>query len=114
MSFAHEKRLAARMLEVLEDGTLPIPEIRSLFEEADPVLVHVIFAWLRARYHAGHPASAGVLGRIVALCSASPTVARKARSAESDPIVEWFEESWDYREVSREDLISEIVEKLEG
>ena len=37
-------------------------------------LVHLLFAWLRAHYHSGHSASDGVLGGIVALCSASPTI----------------------------------------
>ncbi len=114
MGFEHEKRIAKRTLTVLEDGTLSIADMRPLYEEADPVLVHVIFAWLRARYRAGHPASEGVLGRMVELCQASRGVARAAKQGESDPIVEWLEESYDYGDLDRDELISLVVDKLEG
>ena len=97
MSFAHEKRTAARLLAVVENGSLPIADIRPLYEEADPALIYLLFAWLRVRYHAGHSASEGVLGRIVKLCQASAIVARKTRSGEGDPIVSWFEETHDYK-----------------
>lgn len=114
MAFDHEKREARRLLDVLENGTLEIPDLRPLYERADPALVYLILAWLRARYHAGHSASEGVLGRIIALLRASPVVARHVTTGEKDPIVGWFEETWDLRELDRDEFISAVVDKLEG
>ena len=81
---------------------------------ADPALVYMIFAWLRVRYHPGHSASDGVLGRIVHLCTESPKVAQMAGLGEKDPIVVWFEETYECRDFDRNEFISMIVEKLEG
>jgi hypothetical protein len=89
-------------------------ELGRLTSEADPALVYLMFAWLRGRYHSGHPASDGVLGRIVTVCTKSPKVARMVRSGESDPISEWFEETYEYRDLDREDFIDVVVEKLES
>jgi hypothetical protein len=114
MSFDYEKRCAARILDAIENGSLPPDQTLPLLVDADPALIYMIFAWLRVRYHAGHSASDGVLGRIVHLCSESPKVARMARAGEKDPIVVWFEETHEYREFDRTDFISMIVEKLEG
>lgn len=114
MAFDSEKRVAARLLAAVENGSLPIADTRPLYEEADPALVYFLFAWLRARYHSGHSASDGVLGRIVGLCSASSVIARKVRTGESDAIVSWFEETYEYRDLDRDTFIALIVEKLEG
>jgi hypothetical protein len=114
MAFDSEKRVAARLLAVVENGTLPIADTKPLMEEADPALVYLLFGWLRARYHSGHSASEGVLGRIVALCSSSSVIARKVRSGEQDAIVQWFEETYAYRDLDRDAFISLIVDKLEG
>jgi len=113
MAFEHEKGQAARLLEVVEDGTLSVIDIRPLYADADPALVYLIFGWLRARYHGGHSAAEGVLGRIVGVC-ASPAVARNVKAGEKDFIVEWFEETYDYRELDRDEFISLVVEKLES
>lgn len=114
MSFEHEERSAAHLLSAIEDGAPALADVRPLFEDADPALIYLLFAWLRARYHPSHPAAEGVLGRIVALCTMSPKVAKKARAGEKDPVVAWFEEAYEYREVERDQFISMIVEKLEG
>lgn len=114
MSFDYEKRCAARLLDAIENGSLPPEQTLPLLVDADPALVYMIFAWLRVRYHAGHSASDGVLGRIVHLCSESPKVARMARAGEQDPIVTWFEDAHEYRDFERSEFISMIVEKLEG
>ena len=114
MSFDYEKRCAARILDAIENGSLPPDQTLPLLVDADPALIYMIFAWLRVRYHAGHSASDGVLGRIVHLCSESPKVARMARTGEKDPIVVWFEETHEYREFDRTDFISMTVEKLAG
>ena len=114
MSFDYEKRTAARLLDAIENGTLSNDQTVPLLRDADPALVYFIFAWLRVRYHAGHSAAEGVLGRIVGVCSASSTIAQKARTGEKDPIVAWFEETYEYRDFDRDEFITLIVEKLES
>ncbi len=114
MSFEYEKRAAARLLSAIEDGIMSADDTLPLVTEADPALVYLVFAWLRARYHPGHSASEGVLGRIVRLCTESPKVARMARTGEQDPISTWFEETYEYRDFDRTEFIALIVEKLEG
>ena len=114
MSFVHEKRNAARLLDAFENGSLPLDEMVRLTAEADPALVYLLFAWLRGRYRSDHPAADGVLGRIVAACTKSPQVARMVRSGERDPISEWFEETYDVRALHREELIDLVVDKLES
>jgi len=114
MSFAHEKRAAAHLLTAIEDGSHSTANMRPLYEEADPALVYLIFAWLRARYRPGHSAAEGVLGRIVALCKDSSIVAGNVRKGERDSIVVWFEETYDYGDMDRDEFISLVIEKLEG
>jgi hypothetical protein len=114
MAFDHETRQAVYLLSVVENGTLSIADIRQRYEDADPALVYLLFAWLRARYHPGHSASEGVLGRIVGLCSASPKVTRMAKAGEKDAISQWFEETHEYRDFDRDAFVGLIIEKLEG
>ena len=114
VDFSYEKRVASRLLAAIEDGDLSIADAKPLYEEADPALVYLLIAWLRARYPSSHPDSDGVLGRVVALCQASPKVARHLRTGEKDAIVEWFEETYGYRDLDREAFIGCIVEKLES
>ena len=114
MSVDYEKRCATRLLDALENGSLSTDQTVPLLKESDPALVYLLFAWLRTRYHPGHSASEGVLGRIVEACTESPQVAQMAKKGEKDPIVTWFEETHEYRDFDRTDFISLIVEKLEG
>ncbi len=113
MAFDSEKRVASHLLDLIENGRRPLADIRPLLEESDPALVYFLFAWLRVRYHGGHSASEGVLGRVVGLL-AFPSVAKLARTGEKDALVAWFQESHDYAELQRDDFISLIVDKLEG
>lgn len=113
MSFEAEKRDAMWKLQALEDGAKSIDELRSLYEGADPALVHLIFAWLRVHYR-GHSAAEGVYGRIGALCQASSTIDRKRREGAKDPIAQWIEEDHDLRDLDRDAFVDLVVEKLEG
>ena len=114
VDFSYEKRVAGRLLAAVEDGILSVEDAKPLFEAADPALVYLLIAWLRVRYPGSHPDSDGVLGRVVALCRASPKVAQHLREGEKDAIVEWFEETYEYREVDRDTFLSLVVEKLES
>lgn len=113
MSFDLEKRNAAHLLAMVENGSHSTSQMTQLYEDADPALIYLLFAWLRARY-LNHSAAEGVFGRIMDLCQSSPIVARKLKAGEQDAIVRFFEESYDYRDVERDEFISVIVEKLEG
>jgi len=113
MAFEAEKRDAMWMLVALEDGAKGLDDLRALYEAADPVLVHLIFAWLRVRYR-GHSAAEGVYGRIAALCQASRTIDRKRQEGSRDMLSTWFEESYDLRDLDRDTFIDVLVDKLEG
>jgi len=112
MSFEIEKREAAHLVAVVENGSHSPQQIRLAYEDADPALIYLIFAWLRARYR-GHSAAEGVYGRIVAAC-ASAAVARMVKVGEKDAVVSWFEETYDYRALERDEFIAVVVEKLES
>ena len=85
-----------------------------LAEEADPTLVYFVFAWLRAWYPSNHPASDAVLGRVGELCSRYPKAARMAQDGKDDPLVEWFEDAYGYRDFRAAEFIDLVVEKLQG
>ena len=114
MAFNIEKAAARRLLGALEDGKLEAPDTFQLVEEADPTLVYFVFAWLRARYPSSHSASDGVLGRMSELCSRYPKAARMAQDGKEDPLVEWFEDAYGYRDFRAAEFIDLVVEKLEG
>jgi hypothetical protein len=114
MAFNMEKTAARRLLGALEDGTLGVVDTFLLVEEADPVLIYFVFAWLRAWYPSSHQASDGVLGRMGELCSRYPKAARMAQNGKGDPLVEWFEDAYGYRDLRAAEFIDLVVEKLEG
>jgi hypothetical protein len=114
MSFEHEKREARRLLGAIEDGRVSTADTYHLAVDADPALLHLLFGWLRAHYPSSHSASDGVLGRLGALCTEYPKVARRARTGESDSIVAWFEETHSYREFGPDRFIDLVVDKLES
>ncbi len=114
MSFETEKREARAILAAIEDsGPTPAQTFR-LMQDADPALVHFVFAWLRAHYPSSHPSSDGVLGRLGALVTEHPAAAKMARKGAEDSLVAWFEESHSYRELDADTFIDLVVEKLEG
>ncbi len=84
----------------------------ALFDDADPALIYLISGWLRAHY-ASHPASDAVLGRLVAI-TGKPAIAAKLKEGQEDPVVEWFEDGYSYRELDAKAFIALIVDKLEG
>ncbi len=42
------------------------------------------------------------------------SLTRKAKAGEADPIVDWFEGNYKYRELSAEEFIDLVVDKLES
>lgn len=102
-----------RILQGLEEGTMSSADSFALVEDADPALVYLIFTWIRRRY-ADHPNADAVIGRLLAVTTRDPSVARKMKEGQADPVVAWFEEEYSYRELGAEEFIALVVEKLEG
>ena len=84
----------------------------ALVEDADPALVYLIFTWIRKRY-ADNPNADAVIARLRAVIERDPSIARKMKEGQADPVVEWFEEEHSYRELGAKDFIELVVEKLE-
>lgn len=112
MSFELEQRAALRILEGIEEGTMSAADSAAAVEEADPALVYLIVTWLRKKY-ADHTNADAVLGRLLAI-SSRPVVAQKMKEGEADPVVEWFEDGYKYRDLGSTEFIELIVDKLEG
>jgi len=113
MAFEQEQKAALRILQGIEEGTMSAADSFALVDDADPALVFLISGWLRAHYGPGHAASDAVLGRLVAITS-KPAIAAKLKAGQQDPVVEWFEDGYSYRELGAKDFIALIVDKLEG
>jgi hypothetical protein len=112
MALEQERRAAMRILEGIEEGTMSANDSFELVESADPALVYLIVTWLRKRY-ADHPNSDAVIGRVVAI-SGRGAVPKRMKEGQADPVVQWFEESYSYRELDKVQFIELIIEKLEG
>lgn len=113
MAFEHEKQTALRLLQGIELGTMTADESYRELSEADPTLVYFIFKWLRKRYRED-PAAEGVLGRLADVCNSNRDITRRAKEGEDDPVVGWFEGSYQYKDLEGAEFIDLIVEKLEG
>lgn len=111
----NEKDAANRLLAGLENGTLPPHEATGLAENLDPVLVCFIVRFLRECYPASDPVAPAVLGRVVALMSASREVVARSKEGERDPITQWLVENYSFRDYRGRgaELIALIVDKLE-
>ncbi|MEM6993986.1 MAG: hypothetical protein AAF721_25970 [Myxococcota bacterium] len=113
MAFEEEKAAALKMVEGIELGTMSADESHALLDEADPVLVYFVFKWLRKRYR-DHDLGQLVLGRMNEVRNTYRAITRKAKSAEDDPLVGWFEGSHVYADLSAEEFVDIVVEKLES
>ena len=113
MAFDNEQRAAMRILSGIEDGTMTAAQSFELVDQADPTLVYLIFTWLRKRY-VGHPNADTITSRLVAISDKYPSVAAKMKEGQADSIVEWFEDSYTYRDLDAKQFIELVVTKLES
>lgn len=113
MAFEQEQRAALRILEGIEEGTMSASESFALIEDADPALIYLIFTWMRKRY-AQHTNADAVIGRLLAISDKYPAVTEKMKEGQADPVVEWFEDGYSYKDLDSKQFIEMIVEKLEG
>ena len=114
MAFEMAKQEARRLLSALEDGRVDVSDTFDMVEDADPTLVYFLLAWLRAWYPPSHPAAEAVLGRMGNLLSGYPKAAQIAREGGRDPLVAWFEDTYEYRDMQAAEFVDLVVEKLEG
>jgi hypothetical protein len=114
VAFEEEKLEALVMLQGVEQGTMEPEESFELLNKADPTLVYFIFKWIKKHYHRDHEAVDIVRPRLSALCNEHRSLTRRAKSGEDDPVVGWFEGTHRYSELTAEEFIEIIVEKLEG
>ena len=112
-SMSDDKRNALRILEGIENGTMDAGDSAALIEKTDPALVYLILTWVRRKY-AGHVNADTVVGRLVEINNRFPAVAERMKEGQADSIVEWFEESYSYRELEPTGLVDIIVDKLES
>ena len=114
MAFDIEKREALALLEDIENGITRGADTGYRLDNSDPALVYFILTWLRHHYPTHHPSASGVLGRIVQITNGHNSVTEKMSIGKKDPLVEWFEETHEYREFNSESFIDLVIEKLEG
>ena len=116
MDINSQIREGVRLLEGLEDGVLPSSDCYNILDQLDDVLVSLVIKYLRKKYPASKPDAAGVMGRLVDLSGTYPKVVQKVKNGDDDPISEWFEESYAYRDYFSDPdaFITLIVNKLEG
>lgn len=84
----------------------------ALVDKTDPALVYLLFTWLRKRY-VDHVNADAVLGRLLEV-SKRGSVASKMKEGQGDPVVEWFEDGYSYRELAAPEFVALVVDKLES
>jgi len=116
MTAITERQDANHLLQGLENGTLDPTQAATLAERIDPVLVYAIVSYLRAIHPASDPAAEAVLDRVVKLISASPAMVQKHREGQEDPISQWFESEYTYKDFKGlgPELIELLVDKIES
>lgn len=116
MSAFDEKREASRLLAGLENGGMAADDASDIARDLDPVLVHLIVKFLRETYPASDPVATSVLERVVKMNSAWSGLVAKCREGEQDPIAQWFESEYSFRDFRGRgvELIELIVDKIES
>ncbi|MBC7658647.1 MAG: hypothetical protein H7249_02975 [Chitinophagaceae bacterium] len=105
-----------RWLEGLEDGTVGTGDLYILSQKMDPVLIHLCIKFLRKKYPSIKPEAAAVMARLVDLTSNYPEIVKLMKEAESDPVSEWFSDTYSFPEFysKPEEMLELIVDKLES
>ena len=116
MSVFDEKREALRLLHGLENGGMAADDAATIAQDLDPVLVHVIVKCLRETYPVSDPAATAVLERVVQLNSAWKGLVARCQEGEQDPITQWFESEYAYRDFRGRgaEMIELIVDKIDS
>lgn len=116
MDINSQIRDAERLLRGLEQGSLNGSDAFVLADNTDPVVLHLIFSYLRTKYPAGNQSSKGVMERLLELTSTYPNLVTKAKKGEKDPITEWFMETYALKDFfgDAEEFVKLLIDKIEG
>lgn len=116
MDITSQIREGVRLLDGIEEGTMNSSDSYNIIDQLDDVLVSLIIKFLRKKYPPSRPEASGVIARLVDLSGTYPKVVQKVKNGETDPISEWFEESYAFRDYysTPEEFVDLIVNKLEG
>jgi hypothetical protein len=116
MQITGENQESMRLLSGLEEGTFTANDAYTVASKRDPVLVYFIIRYLREKYPPNHPASAGVVARLVEFTSTYPAIVKLSQNGEKDPIREWFDDTYNMREffAKPDELITMIIDKIES
>ena len=109
-----EPLAVAKILKGIVEGTMTTQECFDLLDPADPTLVYFIFKYIKKHYHRDHDEFEVVRPRLKDIKNSHRSLTRKAKSGEDDPVVGWFEGSHRYSEMTPEDFVDVIIDKLEG
>ena len=112
--FSDEKQHAFGILLGIAQGSAMADETFALLKDAEPVLVYFLFRWLKKYYHKDHDDYEFVKANLSDVRNSHRQLTRMAKDGEEDPMVEWFEGHYRYREMSAFEFIDLIIEKLEG
>ncbi len=112
----NEKREGLRLLQGIENGNLSAADAFNIADKRDPVLVYFVMRYLREKYPAANGNSQGVITRLVEITSTYSDLVKKTKTAEKDPMREWFDDTYAMREFfgKEGEFVELIVEKLEG
>ena len=114
MEFELEKLEALTILLGIVQGTMTTDESFAMLDKCDPTLVYFILKYIKKHYHRDHDDYDMVRPRLSELKNSHRSITRKSKSGEDDPVVEWFEGTHRYSELTPEVFIDLIIEKLEG
>lgn len=112
--FEREKQEALAVLLGIVHGLAEPDETNAALADADPALVYFLFKYIKKHYHRDHPDNEVVRGRLSAVTNQYRALTRRAKTGEEDPIVEWFEGSYRYDEMTADEFVDLVIEKLEG
>ena len=112
--FVEEKKHAYAVLQGIAQGTAMADESFEHLKDAEPVFVYFIFRWLKKFYHKDHDDYEFVRANLGDVRNSYRQLTRMAKDGEDDPLVEWFEGHYRYRELDAVAFVDLIVEKLEG
>lgn len=112
----YEKKESLRLLSGLESGSLSTADAFAIADKRDPLIVYYVLRYLREKYPAAAPASAGVVNRLLELTKTYDKVVKKAKQGESDSLRQWFDETYDLKSYfgQPEKLVETLIDKIES
>ena len=112
--FAEEKAEAYSILTGIAYGTSTPDETFEVLKGQEPVFVYFVFRWLKKYFHKDHDDYEFVKANASDVKNTHRQLTRMAKDGEEDPLVEWFEGTYRYRELDAVAFIDLLIEKLEG